>query len=294
MNKFKFVKYWIRRNFPPLYYWGIVVWESIKELPKFGLLRDKIRDAWVTLLAWITLSLLVTYGFITSQYAQSIGISSDFRPYGVFVIVLISIKFFQNVFSVPARLYFDARSSLGIADFVDVRKEGIPNKKASLGYGITLINDSSVDLNNVIIQMPYFDIDDIRYEQTEWFGFSQRPDSHISRLTWQYNDNSLQATEKYIERDGGTATAYLFDVEQRNNGDKEFFLRHNSLSETSGRFVEKTKKINNRASGMLIIHRGGSDNKFYFEIFIEDKKNVTMEFDNKPISNYKPSKTEII
>lgn len=210
------------------------------------------------------------------------------------MVVLILVKLIQNIISVPARLYFDARRSLGVADFVEVKIKGIPNKKASLGYGIILINDSSLDLNNVIIQMSYFDIDDIRYEQTDWFGFSQRPDSHISRLTWQDNDNSLPATEKNIERDGGTATAYLFDIVQRNNGNKEFFLRYNSLSETSGRFVEKTKQINNRASGLLIIHRGGSDNKFYFEVFVEDKLKVTIEFNNKPISNYKTPKTEII
>ena len=279
-----------------LYFWLVlVIPQSITQITDIAFIRDKILDTALNILSWFIISGIVGISLAKTDLFVSWGLPTTIAPY-IFVVVVILIgRILQNLFTIPARLYFAARKmqDSDVWKLIYVTTKGIPNKKASLGYGVHLMNDTPFELPRVIIQIPYFDIDDVRYEQTEWFGFSQRPDSHIRRLTWLNSDSSSQATERGIEPDGGNALAYLFDIVRTNNGRKEFYLRYNERSETTGQFEEKSKKINNRASGLLIIH-GIHSGRYYFEIFIDEDQEIKMELSDKSISTYKPPKTEVL
>jgi hypothetical protein len=280
-----------------LYFWLVLVFPRvIIQIPSITFVRDKIMDAAWNISVWLIISSIIGVGLVQTNLFISLGMPTNIGPYIFVVIVILAGRILQNLFVVPAKLYFDARrvQDRHVWELVYVEKKGIPNKKASLGYGVYLRNDTPFEMPRVIFQLPYFDIDDVRHEQTEWFGFSQRPDSHIRRLTWQSNDNSIQATEKQIEPDGGSALAYLFDVLQKSDGSKEFYIRYNEVSEKSGKFEEKSKQVKSRASGLLILHGGGINNRFYFEIFIDEDQEVMMKFSNQPISTYKPPKTEVL
>jgi len=279
-----------------LYFWLVlVIPQSITQITDIAFIWDKILDTALNILSWFIISGIVGISLAKTDLFVSWGLPTTIAPY-IFVVVVILIgRILQNLFTIPARLYFAARKmqDSDVWKLIYVTTKGIPNKKASLGYGVHLMNDTPFELPRVIIQIPYFDIDDVRYEQTEWFGFSQRPDSHIRRLTWLNSDSSSQATERGIEPDGGNALAYLFDIVRTNNGRKEFYLRYNERSETTGQFEEKSKKINNRASGLLIIH-GIHSGRYYFEIFIDEDQEIKMELSDKSISTYKPPKTEVL
>src|SRR6266498_6013183 len=99
---------------------------------------------------------------------------------------------------------------------IDVRKKVIRNKKISY-YGIEVENNKAFDILRAYIVIRYIEIDGILYSTQESYRLAvQSSSENSSKLSWKGND-PLEPTGVWINKDGGKAFAYSFDVNQNNN-----------------------------------------------------------------------------
>lgn len=282
MVDFDTIKYRIKNS--SFYYWVVlVIWQSILEIPRSPFIKDKIRDMLLTLTSWLIISVAIMYGFVNSQWARNLGAPVDFEPYIVIVVLgLIFGRFLQNLLTIPARLYFDAKRKQDrlLWDHIIVTIKELKAGNKISGYGINVKNEKSFPINKAIVQIPYLEVDNVSYKEES----NLAPNGKGRRLSWVWNDHMINSTEQSLAENGGSATAYLYHKENS-------LISYYDFSQDENKFIEKTISVKNSIRGKLSVFIYFDDmyrtaHEYVFEFEIDgNRKPTTKKISNK-ISNF--------